>query len=410
MPQQQRKTRPGNGRGGPAEDAAAAPGMTPRQQRWVEAGLIFGFWIALFAVSVSQHVRMHEHGLWREGGQWVLPYAVRYLTWALLSVAVFWMIRHFPLRRRNWTRRLPLFLGVGVVMAFIGNTTARMSRFYWGTCDCDDTLLGLLGDQLRTGFHLQDFLVYLAVFGAGLALNYYRKYQERQQQAARLEKQLAEARLEALRMQIHPHFLFNTLHTISSFVDYDPPAARRMVARLSDLLRRALERADRSEVPLREELLFADDYLAIMQIRMEGRLSVEKDIAPGAEDALVPNLVLQPLVENAVKHGVSENAGPGCVRIEAWREGEQLHLRVADDGPGLPTSGEPLAEGIGLENTRDRLRERYGEAGRLLLHPARGSMNGSANGRPHAPSGSGLAATLSLPYHTAGDLRLEAVT
>ena len=394
-----------NGRNSPAEKAPDPKAPGPRapdrwQRRWVEVGLICGFWMVLFVVSVSQHVRMHEHGFWEEGGQWMLPYAVRYLTWALLSVAIFWMIRRFSIRQHNWPRRLPLFMGVGVVMALIGSTTARVARFYWGTCDCDDTLPGLLDDQLRAGFHLQDFLVYLGVLVAGLALSYYRKYQGRQRQAARLQKQLAEARLEALRMQVHPHFLFNTLHAVSAFVERDPPAARRMLARLSDLLRRALEGAGRSEVPLHEEIAFADDYLAIMQIRLKGRLSVEKDIAPETEDALVPNLVLQPLVENAVKHGVSKNAGPGHIRIQAWRDGERLHLRVADDGPGLPAYSEPVAEGVGLKNTRRRLHELYGAAGRLSLQRANGSLNGSG----------GLAATLSLPYHTASDLRLEAVT
>jgi two-component system, LytTR family, sensor kinase len=179
--------------------------------------------------------------------------------------------------------------------------------------------------------------------------------------AAELEKRLVEAKLQALQMQLNPHFLFNTLHAISALMHKDVEAADRMLTRLSDLLRLALDSSDTQEVPLRDELAFLKSYLEIEQTRFGERLKVMMDIGPETSGALVPSLILQPLVENAIRHGIEPQALAGIVRLSACCEGDQLRLRVSDNGVGL-RAGQPVAEGVGLSNTRARLEQLYGGA------------------------------------------------
>jgi LytS/YehU family sensor histidine kinase len=251
-------------------------------------------------------------------------------------------------------------------------------------------------------FWLDDLIVYFAVLAAGIARDYFLRFRTRheeavhlQSQAAQLQAQLAEARLSALRTQLNPHFLFNTLHAVSTLVERDPRGVRRMIARLSELLRYTLDGADEQEVPLERELTFLERYLEIMQIRFQGRLEVDTRVEPDVLDALVPTLVLQPLVENAVKHGVSKVEGAGRIAIHARRDGERVLLSVRDNGPGLPSDGAPDEEGVGLRNTRARLAELYGPAQSLTLRAA---------------DGGGLVAEVALPYHTRADLRTAAVS
>jgi signal transduction histidine kinase len=214
-------------------------------------------------------------------------------------------------------------------------------------------------------------LVYGAIVGVQHAATYHRRAQERELRAAALERRLAEARLLALQMQLNPHFLFNALHAVSTLMRRDLAAADRMIVRLSGLLRHALDRTDRQQVPLREELAFLDRYLEIEQTRFGPRLRVERDLDPAVLDAPVPNLVLQPLVENALKHGVERQAKPGVIRLTARRAGGGLELIVADNGPGLPANGVARPR-IGLGNTQERLAQLHGAAGSLTLRPAPG--------------------------------------
>jgi LytS/YehU family sensor histidine kinase len=188
-------------------------------------------------------------------------------------------------------------------------------------------------------------------------------------------------------MQLNPHFLFNTLHAISALVHKDVEAADRMIARLSDLLRYALESTDAQEVPLRQELGFLNRYLEIEQTRFGDRLTVRLDIAPETLDALVPNLVLQPLVENAIRHGIEPRAKPGRIDLRARRENGRLKLEVCDNGVGLP-SGRIPEEGVGLSNTRARLQQLYGEGHCFELGDA---------------PGGGLMVSVELPFRAAGD-------
>jgi two-component system LytT family sensor kinase len=190
-------------------------------------------------------------------------------------------------------------------------------------------------------------------------------YREQRVAAAQLERRLTEARLEALRLQLHPHFLFNTLNAISAFVEVDPERARRMIARLGELLRRTLDGGAAAELPLSRELDLLVPYLEIQRIRFGDRLSIELDVLDGAGDALIPALMLQPLVENAVEHGVKRTVDGARVRLSAKRSGDRLRLEIADNGPG-PTGG---GAGVGLANTLARLSELYGDAHSFELRP-----------------------------------------
>jgi signal transduction histidine kinase len=199
-------------------------------------------------------------------------------------------------------------------------------------------------------------MTYAAIVGLSYAVRYYQEAQDRAIGAAQLETRLAEARLRTLEAELHPHFLFNTLHAISTLVHVDPEAADRMISRLSDLLRITLDRSAAARIPLQEELEFLQKYLEIEQTRFQDRLTVRFDVDPETLDAEVPRLILQPLVENAIKHGVSPRTGPGVIEIVARREPAAVWLEVRDNGVGLSGGARArLHGGVGLSNTRARL-------------------------------------------------------
>jgi LytS/YehU family sensor histidine kinase len=226
--------------------------------------------------------------------------------------------------------------------------------------------------------------VYFAVLGAEHATYYYLEAREREAQAGRLATQLADARLRALRMQMEPHFLFNSLNAITVIVrDRDSATATRMLEQLGEMLRRVL-RADRpQEVTLAEELDFVRLYLGIEEMRFSDRLRPSIDVDPALYSAAVPEFVLQPLVENAIRHGLAKRVSASRLEIVARREGDELVLSVTDDGPGPDGDPVPTAEGVGLGNTRERLATLYGGRARLELEPT--------------PEG-GARATVRLPY------------
>jgi LytS/YehU family sensor histidine kinase len=206
-----------------------------------------------------------------------------------------------------------------------------------------------------------------------------------------LEAELAQAQLRALKSQLQPHFLFNTLHAITVLIRHDPESAGRMVVRLSDLLRMTLIDTEQHEVPLERELRFLRLYLEIEQTRFRDSLEVVWDVAPGLEDAAIPPLLLQPLVENALKHGVGPRAGGGRVTIAAHRRDNELVLQVTDNGPGLKNHGwSQNGSGIGLTSTQQRLEKLYGSKHRLALRENQGG---------------GTTVSLGMPYRT---LRIEA--
>jgi two-component system, LytTR family, sensor kinase len=207
---------------------------------------------------------------------------------------------------------------------------------------------------------------YAAVLGVATTLAYHRRFRERELRTAQLEAQLALAQVQALKMQVHPHFLFNTLHAITVLIREDPAAATRVVTRLGDLLRLTLSRATTAQVSFRRELDILTLYLEIERTRFHDRLEISYDVEPATLGALVPDLILQPLVENAIRHGVSPNAGTGRIAVTSRREGDWLVLEIRDNGMGLPDGG-ALREGIGLTTTKARLERLYGTRHELVL-------------------------------------------
>jgi LytS/YehU family sensor histidine kinase len=214
-----------------------------------------------------------------------------------------------------------------------------------------------------------EMMTYWAIAGLSHAVLYYRESRDRALRAAQLETQLLEAQMMALRQQLQPHFLFNTLHAISTLMHRDVSAADRTLMLLSDLLRLTLENVGRQEIELKAELDFLSKYLEIEQTRFVDRLVVRFDIEPDTLDALVPTLLLQPLVENAIKHGIAKKAGPGHVDIRARRDHDKLWIEVRDDGLGLSeTALTALQKGIGVSTTRARLQHQYGADFRFEFH------------------------------------------
>jgi LytS/YehU family sensor histidine kinase len=240
----------------------------------------------------------------------------------------------------------------------------------------------LFSGYLASWFTL-DSIVYCTLLAVYHALVYYRVSQDRALRASQLEARLAQSQLQVLRMQLQPHFLFNTLHTISALMHRDVKRADSMIAALSDLLRMSLRSVGVQEVELREELDFLQRYLEIMSLRFGDRLTVTLDIDPQMLDARVPTLVLQPLVENAFRHGFGDGMRAGQVRVTVRPDGEMLRCEVVDNGRGLPQNG--AREGVGTSNTRARLRHLYGE---------RFSLELTAN------PGGGARVSLAIPYHS----------
>lgn len=356
------------------------------RQRWFELSAIVGFWLLLSALALVRR-------LLDPRGDLTFSYATltlaENLLWACLTPGIFAVARRYPLERSTWITSLALHLALAVAAASFVDVFSRL--IYPLVTERAGRRAPPLEAILRLQF-LDEFIVYLAVLFAGFARDYFVRFRERQAEAAHLQAQLADARLSALRMQLNPHFLFNTLHAISALVERDPAGVRRIVARLSGLLRHVLEGSAAQEIPLRDELAFLRSYLDIQQVRFQGRLAVTEEVAEEALDALVPNLILQPLVENAVEHGAGRVESVGRIALRAHRAGDTLHLVVADNGPGLAPSPSGQAPGVGLRNTRARLEALYGAAATLHLETA--------------PEG-GVAAHLALPYHTAADLRAQ---
>ena len=251
--------------------------------------------------------------------------------------------------------------------------------------------LALLRDVL-SGMFLWGWLIYWTILGGWLAFQYYERFLSSELRRERLERNFSEARLNALRLQLDPHFLFNALNTVSSQVERDPKLARRMIEHLGDLLRLSLDSKDRQEVALIEELAFLEHYLAIQRIRFGDNLRIETDVAPEVRHASVPSLILQPLVENAVRHGLGGRAAGGTVIVTARPAGDRLEIRVQDDGVGLPAGWQLDAHaGVGLSVTKERIAE---------LHP-----NGSSRFEVLPRPAGGTDVEISLPLRLVGERR-----
>jgi hypothetical protein len=281
---------------------------------------------------------------------------------ALLSIPALWLVRHYRLGRQTWHRRFFIHLGASVVFSLAWMAMRSAIEHY--------QLIGRVGRYPLVSFQeafmyalvatfFFNMLIYWVIVSVSHALAFYVEAREREVRAAELESRLAQARLQALQMQLNPHFLFNTLQAISTLMRKQVDAADRMLIRLSDLLRYALERTDAHEVPLKQELDFLGRYLEIEQIRFGERLEVKMQVQPETLDAWVPNLLLQPLVENAIRHGIEPNARTGRILLTARRQENTLELQVQDNGNGL-SRAPSTRKGVGLANVRARLEQLYG--------------------------------------------------
>ena len=317
-------------------------------------------------------------------------------SWALITPAVLWLSRRFPLERTAWIRSVPAHLA-GVV----AGTLAHVSLVMLGRAGLDRMLLGRPARPWLSEFQEMFFknfdwemMTYWTVVGVSHALRYHYDAQAKALAASKLETRLIEAQLQTLQRQLQPHFLFNTLNTVSALMHRDVEAADTMLAQLGDLLRLSFETIDVQEVALSQELEFLRKYVAIEQARFRERLHVAFDVAPEAEECLVPNLLLQPLVENAIRHGIGARVEPGHVLVRASRTGDMLELEVRDDGVGVPESAmADLAHGVGWSNTRSRLVHLYGERHRFTLS---------------RPAGGGLSVTIVIPVDELATEALDA--
>ncbi len=286
--------------------------------------------------------------------------------YAVLSLPALWVARRFPLASLRWKSAIAIHLVASVAFS-VSWMVLRAGIAHWQTRgDLFPVTFGAAFSRALVATLFFNQLIYWGVIVVQHAIDYYWKFHERELHTAELEIRLTEARLQALQMQLNPHFLFNTLNAIASLMHKDVEAADRMIVQLSELLRYALESTESQEVSLRQELDFLDRYLRIQQIRFGERLSIERQIAPESLDAFVPNLILQPLVENAIQHGIEPYARPGVITLRATRANGDLELQVQDNGAGLPKTTSSR-QGVGLANTRARLQQLYGERQSLRM-------------------------------------------
>lgn len=336
--------------------------MPGRTKTWI---IVVAVWAMLGVISVGPvyfEVKAEGmgHAAWRIFSWGILTW----LAWAPLTPIISWLARRFSLVGEKWRRNLVIHLPAFLLMSTVHSAAATIINL---TIKPFDDMGESPTDfwprflSRAKGTFGSDLLVYGGVVGICYALDYYRKYREREVVTTRLEAQLAQAQLESLRMQLHPHFLFNTLNGIVGLVrDNKNQTAVSMLVGLSDLLRHTLDHSSKPEVELREEIDFIKLYLSIQQMRFSDRLRVEYDIHPGTTRALVPNLILQPLTENALRHGIARSAASGLVGIHSALEDGNLRLTVYDDGAGLPDDWQMKGSaGIGLANTAARLQQLY---------------------------------------------------
>jgi two-component system LytT family sensor kinase len=361
-----------------------------------ELAAIVAFWVGYGLLTLANRFFDPEGGPPGEFASRATIAAIEALLWIIVTPLLFAIAGRIDLDASRSSRRR----GVGLLILVLSSVAAA-------------ALLALIGRELRAHFtpqfgggrrgrgggpppwlrfwfgFLNTLILALGVAFAGVARAYSARLRARREQAIQLTSQLAEARIDALRRQLDPHFLFNTLNAIASLVERDPRGVRRMIARLGDLLRHSFEGGDAPEVPLRRELALLGLYVDIVRVRFQDRLTVDIAVDDAVLDALVPTLILQPLVENSVKHGVEGRTDGGHIVVEGSRDGDALVLRVRDDGGAFAadTLNAPSGRGVGVRNTRARLQQLYGSAQHFTL-----ARDGDR----------GVVAEIRLPFHVSG--------
>jgi two-component system, LytTR family, sensor kinase len=326
---------------------------------------------SLIVLQESSFIPEEERIKWSWSWQRALSAeSIFWSLWLLFLPLITRLVRRFPLDARRWARHLPFYVVAAAIITTLHLVmhVALANSFLLPPRDRVDRFFINWGGSMTT----YEVFTFAALVTGIHAYGYARRYKEEVLRVAELEAQLVRSQLESLKTQLQPHFLFNTLHAISALMYQDVEAADRMIARLSGLLRASLQSAPRQRVPLREELEFLQGYLEIEQARLGDRLTVRTTIAPATLDASVPNLILQPLVENAVRHGIAPRLRPGQISIDARRNGDELEIEIQDNGPGLAQGS--FTEGIGLGNVRARMERLYGPYHRFEL------KNGASGG------------------------------
>ena len=359
---------------GNSSSAAATPRLTQSQLGWLlvlSACTLVG--LGYFS-SLVYGAAEPGHGSWFQ----LLVYAVGAgWIWAALAPAVLRLTRNARFDPERWLGSAGIYFATGIGFLLLSGALESVLGIALGLIGPGDFWGALLGSRLDTRI-----LAFFAIVSLGWAARYLSLYRTRHLHASELEARLARTHLQVLKTQLQPHFLFNTLNTIAELVHSDPEAADQMITRLGRLLRLSLDHASHQVVPLRQEADFLRVYMDIEQVRFQDRLQVVWDLAPDTLEGAVPTLLWQPVLENAIRHGVTPLAGGGRIVITSRREAEDLVLEIRDNGQGLPPGGAPR-QGVGLRNVRERVEQLYGPRARFVLSPA-------ADG--------GTAATLRLPF------------
>jgi two-component system, LytTR family, sensor kinase len=348
----------------------------PGMKKWVTYGVLWIFLAICFALQAYLAYSLRGNRPWWlpllawEGTSWAL--------WGILAPFIFSFTRRYPLDAKRQAHHLALYVAAALLFSLIHlflNVTidSFLMRIF-------SEPYGSLSEALQANFFSRitwRIFLFATIVVAAHGWEAQRRYKEEQRKASELQVQLAQAQLQALKMQMHPHFLFNTLHSLSELIHRDVPAADELVVRLGDFLRMTLQNSGENQVPLAKELEFLQCYLEIEKVRLQERLEVQLDIDPAARNLLVPNLLLQPIVENAIRHGIAPRAERGKVQIKAIQIDSVLRIEVRDNGPGYieeKSAESCFQKGLGLSNTRERLQKMYGANQRM--HVQNGACGG----------------------------------
>jgi signal transduction histidine kinase len=339
---------------------------------------VWAVWTAVAIISYLRHNFEATNPFGLPRGSWLdlVSWFACFYPWAILTPAIFWLEERFPLTKSDWKGRLGILVLASFLFSYVGlQISVAMGmgvNFAFGR---PVSRAGFPWHVSRVEFYFEQFFFW-CTWGAGWALRTFGLFHRQAQQAtqlalekAELEASLRRAELENLRMRLNPHFLFNTLQNISVLTQQNPKVATQMLTRLGDLLRVALRRDVPAETTVKEEIALTKDYLAVEKMRLGDRLTILVDIAPGTERALLPSFLLQPLVENAVIHGLRGASQVGTIAMQSRNEGERLILTVADNGRGIPENWQgELKVGVGLSSTQDRLARMYPGEQAFLIH------------------------------------------
>jgi len=346
----------------PAPAPSPAPPPVPSRPWWIRVSFGFLVWTLLgISFALSAYLNAVRDNASVSFKRTVSGYLADFWLWGMLSPLIFRLATRYELRNR-FPRNLFIHLAISMIFALVVLSAASPLTWYLGYPNFirNPTLFILWRNNAFSIYYFhQGLTIYWTTLVVAHALHYYKGLREEEARASRLSAQLAQAQLQALRMQIHPHFLFNTLNSIAALLHKDVETADRMIARLGDFLRSTLSRSEAQTITFDQELGFLKCYLDIERTRFQDRLTVNLEIDPHTLEVHVPNLILQPIVENAVQHGIARQTDAGLITIRASKLQGRLLIEVEDNGPGL-NANQNGNSGIGLKNTKSRLEQFYG--------------------------------------------------